>query len=52
MNRVMTPLFCASAMGHISVGGSALRAGMRPDRSEGFLAVVDRWLANGKVIPR
>lgn len=43
MNKVMIPLYCASAMGHISVGGSALQAGMRPSRCEGFLIVADGW---------
>ncbi|XP_009474271.1 PREDICTED: receptor-type tyrosine-protein phosphatase N2 [Nipponia nippon] len=39
----MIPFFCGSAEGHISVGGSALQAGMRPDRSEGCPTVADGW---------
>lgn len=39
----MIPFLYASAEGHISVGGSAFQAGIRPDRSEGCLTVADSW---------
>ena len=39
----MIPFCCLSAEGHISVGGLALRAGMRPD-----LRVVWHWRMVGK----